>query len=74
MLTESSTNGEIDVLTFYNAIEAIYARCRAGRQDRDGGGGKKEGRAIVGLTMTERSRRSRTPQYACCIRLGLQRA
>jgi hypothetical protein len=50
MLTESSTNGEIDVLTFYNAIEAIYARCRAGRQDRDGGGGgKKEGRAIVGI-------------------------
>jgi hypothetical protein len=49
MLTESSTNGEIDVLTFYNAIEVIYARCRAGRQDRDGGGGKKEGRAIVGI-------------------------
>jgi hypothetical protein len=41
MLTESSTNGEIDVPTFYNAIEAIYARCRAGWQDRDGGGGGK---------------------------------
>jgi hypothetical protein len=52
MLTESSTNEEIDVLTFYNTIEAIYARCRAGRQDRNGGGGgggKKEGRAIVGI-------------------------
>jgi hypothetical protein len=51
MLTESSRNGEIDVLTFYNTIEAIYARCRAGRQDRNGGGGggKKEGRAIVGI-------------------------
>jgi hypothetical protein len=49
MLTESSTNGEIDMLTFYNAIEAIYAICRAGRQDRGDGGGKKEGRAIVGI-------------------------
>jgi hypothetical protein len=51
MLTESSTNGEIDVLKFYNAIEAIYVGCRAGRQDRGGGGGgdEKEGRAIVGI-------------------------
>jgi hypothetical protein len=57
MLTESSTNGEIDVLTFYNTIEAIYARCRAGRQDRGGGGGggKKEGRAIVGIESTRAS-------------------